>query len=258
MAENPVIINSVTRALDILIYIYSRNGDVAVTEISRDLGIYKSTVFRMLATLKAKKFVTQNAETEKYSLGPELFIIGSSMNNQSELVKFIKPYSERLNKEMNEAVNVSVLSVMSNGEYQSVIIHKEESYHGLNANMEIGSRNDCYCSAVGKCLIAFSDDINLEIYKGRMKKFTDNTITTFAALKKEIEKVREQGYAVDNEEREKGLFCLAVPVIINGTTEAALSISGPETRMREDLDEKIEFITKLRDEIKNNTTRRNI
>lgn len=249
MADS-VIINSVDRALDVILYMYKKGREVSVTEISNDLGVYKSTIFRTLATLQNKRFVMQDQNTGKYSLGVEFYIIGASLNNQSGLIHLVKPYAQKLNQEFNEAVNVSVLEKIPGGSYQSVIVYKEASYHGLNANTEVGSDNDCYCAAIGKCLLAFTPDIDFSVYKEhKMQKFTDKTITTISGLKKELAKVRENGYAMDDEEREKGLLCIGAPILMNGEALAAISISGPESRMRIDLDHKIEFVKSIGEKI---------
>jgi Transcriptional regulator len=255
MSES-VIINAVDRALDVVLYLYNQGREVSITEISKDLGVYKSTVFRTLATLQNKGFVAQNPENEKYSLGEKFYIIGTSMNNRGGLVKLVRPYAQRLSAEFDEAVNVSILDKDIDGLYKSVIIYKEESYKGLNANTEVGSRNECYCAAVGKCLLAFSENIDLTIYrKHKMEKYTDTTITSVADLKNELERIRTRGYAIDNEEREKGLLCIGAPILMNGTALAAISISGPESRIRHDMEYKIDFLKKLSEEISDEISR---
>ena len=106
-----VIINSVDRALDILNYLYEQGKEVSITQISKDLDIYKSTVYRTLATLESKDFVEKNPETEKYGLGMKLFVIGNSIGEKIGLQKVIQPYAKQLHDEFKEAVNVSVLEL---------------------------------------------------------------------------------------------------------------------------------------------------
>ena len=231
-----VIINSVDRALDILNYLYEQGKEVSITQISKDLDIYKSTVYRTLATLESKDFVEKNPETEKYGLGMKLFVIGHSIGEKIGLQKVIQPYAKQLHDEFKEAVNVSVLEHSDGGPYHSVMIYKEENKQILGFNSDLGSRNECYCAGVGKCLMAFKDQIDLSVYeKFPMTKYTERTITTIEGLEKELEMVRRQGYAVDDEERELGLTCIAVP-IMNGSTKqavAAISLSGPTTRIKD-------------------------
>lgn len=231
-----VIINSVDRALDILIYLYNEGRETSITKMSEDLKIYKSTVYRTLATLEAKNFVAKNPETEKYSLGTKLFIIGTSIGERMGIQKIIKPFAKQLHEEFNETVNISILERNDMDIYRSVIIHKEENNQILRFNSEVGSRNDCHCAAVGKCLLEFSDHIDLSIYEDHpMIRYTERTITTLDGLKAELEMVRQNGYALDDEERELGLTCLGAPIIKNKKyAVAAISLSGPTFRIKDE------------------------
>lgn len=252
MAEKAsVIINSVDRALDILLYLYNHEEEeVAITKISDDLGIYKSTVYRTLVTLENKGFVSQNAENGKYSLGTKLYIIGSNVADKLGLEKLITPFATALHDEFQEAVTVSILEKNDLDVYKSVIIYKLSGKQALNFNSAIGSRNDCYCAGVGKCLLAFGENIDLSVYeKFGMQAYTERTITTIEAFEAELQVVREQGYALDDEEREKGLLCIAVPIINKGYATAAISLSGPKERMREDFEHKIKTLMKTAVEI---------
>lgn len=249
------IINAVDRALDIIIYLYNAGNEVSITKISEDMGIYKSTVFRTLATLEAKDFVTKNPETEKYSLGTRLYLIGTSIGEKMGIQRLIRPYAKELHEEFNEAVNVSILERNEKDIYRSVIIYKEENSQILRFNSEIGSRNDCHCAAVGKCLLAFSENIDLSIYETRsMIAYTEHTIVTLDALKKELEQVRRQGYAIDDEEREIGLTCLGAPILKNNQyAVAAISLSGPTSRIKDNnFQKKIQRLCEVSREISQN------
>ena len=240
-----IIINSVDRALDIINYLFDKGEEVSLTMISKELGIYKSTAFRTLMTLMNKGFVEQNKETEKYMLGTRLFVIGTGIEKQMGLIRILKPYVEELNSRFGETVNVAVLEKTKNW-YESIIIYKAESYHTLVVDTNVGSKNECYCSSVGKCLLAFGESLDPSIYnEDTMIQYTKNTITNEAGLKKELEMIREKGYAIDDEERETGLVCLGVPILQNGYAVASISMSGPTTRMKEKLNEKIETLLKV-------------
>ena len=232
-AQNAVIINSVDRALDVLLYLHEKGGEVSITTISQDLHIYKSTVYRTLVTLENKGFVEQNSDTGRYTLGRKLFVLGMGIGDRVGLRKVVRPYTQRLHEEFEEAVNVSILDRTSQGAYQSVIIWREEGQQIIHFNWEIGSRNDCYCAGVGKCLLAFGEDIDLSVYERQtMNAYTKKTICTVEGLQAELEKVRRTGYALDDEEREVGLTCVAAPILRDGVAVAAISISGPTSRMK--------------------------
>ena len=117
-----------------------------------------------------------------------------------------------------------------------------------------GWANDCHCAAVGKCLLAFSENIDLSVYDQRpMIKYTDKTIVTREELEKELRQVKQQGYAVDDEEREIGLTCIGAPILKNGQyAVAAISLSGPTGRIKdENFQKKIERLCQVTREISN-------
>ncbi len=235
MSEQPsVIINSVDRALDILLYLYNQSSEVTITNISKDLNIYKSTVYRTLVTLQNKGFVDQNPENGRYNLGVKFFVMGMSIGDKLGIQKTVQPFTRQLHEEFQEAVNVSMLEKNPLDVYKSIIIWKEEGNQILRFNSEIGSRNDCHCAGVGKCLLAFGENVDLSIYEEQpMTRYTENTIDTVAELQAELLRVRKLGYAVDNEEREKGLICVAAPILRRGYAVAAVSVSGPSQRMQQ-------------------------
>ncbi|MEG0779200.1 MAG: IclR family transcriptional regulator [Oscillospiraceae bacterium] len=234
MSEASVIINSVDRALDILLYLYNKGCETTITAISQDLDIYKSTAYRTLVTLQNKGFVDQNPENGRYTLGVKFFVMGLSIGDKLGIQQVVRPYAQKLHDEFGEAVNVSVLEKNPLDVYRSIIIWKVEGSQILRFNSELGSRNDCHCAGVGKCLLAFGRDIDLSVYeKLPMVRYTAKTIQTIDQLKDELARVREQGYALDDEEREEGLTCAAVPILRRGVAVAAMSISGPSYRIRE-------------------------
>lgn len=224
-------IKSVERALDILLYLNQQEGPVGISQISKDLGVYKSTVFRTLQTLEARHFVEQHADSGKYGLG----VIYLSMAAKINRYDLYKPFAMRLHKEFGEAVNVSVLDTSSPDVYKSVIVLKEDSKDNiLSVSPKIGSVMDCYCSSVGKCLLAFAPGVSERGLRNyTFVKYTPNTISDVPSLLAEVRKVRERGFALDDEEQEIGLTCVGVPILDNkGEAVAAMSISGPTQRLR--------------------------
>ncbi len=245
-----VIIKSVDHTLDVIDYIYHKEGEVSITQISKDLKMHKSTVYRILTTLQYHGYVMKNPDNEKYYLSLKMYIIGSSIHSQIVISKIVEPYINSLKDRFGEAVNVSILNVDNEGTYQSIIVAKAKSDFSINANTSIGSVTDCYSCSVGKCLLAFSDNIDLSVYeKVPLKRFTEKTITDMASLREEIRKIRELGYALDDEEREKGLMCIGAPILVDGKAIAAVSLSGPYIRMKDRFDEKIEAVKQTAESI---------
>ncbi|HBF0340454.1 IclR family transcriptional regulator [Clostridioides difficile] len=230
------IINALDRALEIILLLYHEKREMGITEISKAMGVYKSTVHRTLVTLENKGFVIQNAENGKYWLGINLYAIGMVVGEKMSLTEIVKPYTKKLNQEFNEVVNVSILEERAQDSPRSIIIHKEYgSNQLLSVNPSVGSSSECYCSAVGKCLMAFNDSIDFEKYrKTPIHKYTEHTIDNWDDMMLFLAKIKEQGYAIDDEELEHGLTCIGAPILDkNNKAIAAISLSGPTIRMRE-------------------------
>lgn len=246
-------INSVSRALDILLLMYNNGEELGISEISRELDLHKSTIHRTLKTLEEKGFVYKNIENDRYWLGIKIYAMGLFIGEKMSMNDLIKPFAKTLFDEFNEVVNVSILDENIDNGYKSLIILKESKMDKvLSVNPNIGSSSEAHSSSVGKCLLAFSKDINLDIYsKIKLKKHTHNTIDNMDDLKKEIASIREKGYAIDNEEQEIGLYCIGAPIFDkNNNAIAAISMSGPTARMKnEDLNNKIKRIVEIAHEI---------
>lgn len=240
-----VIINSVDRSIDIIEYLFNQDKEASISQISKDLEIYKSTVYRTLATLENRGYVMQNPETGKYTLGYRLYVYG--MNKKNFLVSSIMPYLLQLNEEFYETVTLSILMKDADGRYSVENIASVQSRHNLSANVDGTDQIECYCSSLGKCLLAFDRTVDLSSYcNAELKKWTVNTIDSYDRLLTEIQNVKSHGYAFDNEEYEIGLFCLGVPIMSGGTAVAAMSISGPASRIRDSqLEEKIDYMMDL-------------
>lgn len=247
------IINSIDRALDIIILLYHERREMGISEIAKELGLYKSTVHRTLITLENKGFIKQNPDNGKYWFGIKLYAIGMLVGDKISFKEIIKPYAKELYDEFREVVNVSILEKSSMDYPRSIIIHKEQGLNQvLTVNPPVGSSSQCHCSAVGKCLLAYSPKKVYEKYIGKsLTKFTRNTIDNWDDLLAELEQVKKQGYAVDNDELEIGLTCIGAPILDkNNEVIAAISLSGPTTRMREgDFEYKIKKVMEIANKI---------
>ena len=250
------IIQSVDRALEIMVYLYHEGKETSITKIAADLGVYKSTVYRTLVTLENRGFVHKNPETEKYWLGSRLFVLGKGVENQMELPAIVRPYAKKLFDAYGEVVDVSILERNPDDVYRSVVILKEESDRQvLTVTPSVGSSSECHCSAVGKCLLAFSAGIDLGVYDTHpMRAYTEHTIATVPALRTELAKIRERGYSMDYEELTYGLTCIGAPILNrNGDAVAAISLSGPTGRMLSgDKEERVEAVKRIAREISGN------
>lgn len=232
------IVQSVRRALKI-ISILSKEGALGVSELSRIVDLNKSTVFGLLRTLEYEDYVCQNKKTDKYQLTLKLFQLGSKVFEELDLRNIARPYLEKLVEIHQETAHL----VVPDG-VEVIYIDKVESHRSIRICSNIGKRLPMHCTGVGKALLAYEKADNIEeiLRKQGLKKYTEKTITDHNVLFKELEKIRDQGYATDDEEIEEGLKCVAAPIWdINGKVIAATSVAGPAMRMT---DEKIQDIVK--------------
>lgn len=228
-------INSIDRALDILILIYEKNRELGISEIARELDLYKSTVHRTLETLESRGFVSKN-ELNKYWLGVKLYALGAVAGNTITLKNLVQPYAKALSEKFNEVVNVSILDETAKRLPKTILFHKEIPFRNslVTINPPLGASTEAHYSAVGKCILAFSPKELLDTYTcTELPVYTDKTISDWNELLVHLEAVKEQGYAMDDEDYEIGLVCIAVPILDrSGHAVAAISLSGPSERMR--------------------------
>ena len=207
---------------------------IGISDLSRRLGLGKSTIHRILETLMYYKYIDKNEETNKYRLGWGLYTAGQMVPKQNQLYNMDPPLLIDLSKIVRETVNVGIMRAN-----EVVIISKiEGSQENLQVNMQQGEHEALHATGLGKILLCElpEDQIRemLDSDRGRLKKFTHNTIDTVEEYLDELEKVRKQGYAVDNEEFCVGLYCLARPLRdYTGKIIAALSVSTPYARITE-------------------------
>ncbi|TDO94345.1 IclR family transcriptional regulator [Halanaerobium saccharolyticum] len=225
------LIKSLDRALDILELIVDRENGMGVTEISRELEIHKSTVYRLLDTLKFRGFLEKNEDNHKYIAGIKLFELSSKVLNEIDSRVRVRPYLEELMQKTEETIHLGILDA---GEV--IYLDKVESNATIRMYSQVGKRVPAHSTSLGKAIMAHLPEERVkEILKEKgMEKNTENTITEVDKFLDHLEKVRKQGYAVDDEEQEEDIRCIAGPIFNHqGKVVAAFSISAPMTRMTE-------------------------
>jgi DNA-binding IclR family transcriptional regulator len=223
-------VQSVERAVAILQFL-ARNGWSGVTEVGTELGVHKSTAFRLLSTLEAHGLVEQHVDSGKYHLGFGLVYLARAVSVGPDLSRHAQPSLEWLADEIGETVTLAVLE----GD-EAVTIDQLMPETSVVSRSWIGRRNPLHCTSVGKVFLASLPRARTAgIINNRHVRWTDRTIVDPLELRADIERVREQGYATNWEEFEEGLASVAAPVrAVDGTVVAALSISGPSYRLSED------------------------
>lgn len=221
-------VKSLERSLRILEHLADAGPDLSVPELSRHLAMNKTTVFRLLQTLARWGFVEKVSEA-KYRLGMRLFEMGMTVMNSMDLRREALPVLERLNNETRETIHLTVRDGAS-----VIYIDKLNSPEYIVVQSRIGGRSPLHCTGVGKAILAHLDEREVQRYvryEG-LRKFTANTITNPRELGRELERIRRQGYALDNEEHYAGIACVAAPIFDHwGRVLASFSIAGPTSRI---------------------------
>ena len=223
-------VQSVERVFNILEIMAGEGAPITVTELAEKVNLKISTVHRLLSTLLHRGYVEQE-ESNKYRLGLKLMELGNSVLYYSDIRTVARPFLEELVDRCNETVNLAILD-----DTDVVYIDQVESKNLIIVKMlaQVGNRGPVHCTSSGKALVAFLPEEKREetIARLDLAKYTNETITDLENLRKELKRVREDGYAVDWGEREEHVRCIAAPIFNHeGRAIASLSISGPSTRI---------------------------
>ena len=221
-------VQSVDRTLDVLEALATRRGATGISELSQLVGLHVSTVHRLLATLVDRGYVRQDPESSRYHLGSRIFTLASAADVHLDLRLVSRPYLERMMRTSGETANLVTAT-----EDEVVYLDQVASLHLVKMFTAPGLRAPLHCTGAGKAILAFKPDEYLEGLLARaLKRYTAKTLVTRASLEEELAGIRKLGYAVDNEEMEEGVRCLAVPIFDRRKAiVGALSVSGPTTRM---------------------------
>lgn len=220
---------SIIKAFSLLDAFTNEKKEWGVRELALKSGYNKSTTYRLLSTLVALNAVQQN-ENEKYSLGSKLFELGNRVSLYQSLINATKNPIRDIAINIQETVLFGVLK-----DNQVFYINKAESIQGLKISTSVGSYQPLHATAIGKVLLAFSSENKRKssIDQIEFKAFTKNTITKKSNFINTLEETKKQGCALDLEEFELGLICIAIP-IFNKQNKliGSISASGPSSRFK--------------------------
>ena len=237
-SAGPPFVESVRRALRILRCFSLETAELGVSDIARQLGMHKSTVYRLLGTMEAEGFVHQ-IDTGRYVLGWRLFELGGAVKGWSSTRTVVTRHLASLVAATSETAHLAVFD-----EGSVLYIEKVESTRPLRMPSAVGKRVPAHCTALGKVFLAnLAPQESLSAIRRPLARYTPKTIVDPDRLREELETVRVEGYAVDREEMEEGLMCLAAPICDDrGAVAAAISISGPSSRIEPRLAAHVESI----------------
>lgn len=226
-------VQSVDRVFDIIDALSAFPRGLALSDLAEQVGLHVSTTYRLLGMLVSRGYAAKDVESGKYRLTLRMFEIGSRIAASTNLVSAARPFLEYLADLTGETIH---LVLRDRDEIVYMYKDSRPEMEGRTASF-VGLRAPMYCTGVGKAILAALPENEVrEIWsRTHIIKFTPQTITTYAALRRELELVRQQGYAIDNEEHEKGVRCVASVITdYDRRPVAAMSISAPADSMSEE------------------------
>lgn len=234
-------ITSVVRSLEILECFKLTDREWTLKALVDELDLPQTTVFRQVSNLVESGYLQQDPVRKSYQIGPKLLLLSSAILRQSDLRKVAHPQLMALSNSVQETINLCMLTGRL-----VFYLDRIESQYTIAVNGRLGYCMPAHATAVGKLLLSAQSEEYIADYCkhiGEMAAFTENTITDPKLLLIELAKIRADGYAIDSEEIEKGLICVAAPVYdLSDKMVAAISISGPVFRMRVHLNEMLDLV----------------
>lgn len=206
------------------------NGEMGLMELSAALGLHKSTVHRLLMSLIYMGYARQDETSQKYMLSYKIVNMAGRILERMDILQIAKPYMERLSALSGEAVHL----VQREGNNILYIYKIEAKVGTIRMVSHVGMVHPMYCSGVGKAIMATlpEEEVKQIWNESIIEKKTEKTITDYAQMQDVLAQVRENGYALDDEENEKGVRCIAACLYgYQKEVKYAFSISGPTSRM---------------------------
>ena len=221
-------LSSVKNGLRILRLFSVEAPELGITEISKQLGLHKTTVHRLLTVLEKEGFVEKNKKNRKYRLGLSILHLSGVVDLHTEIFKDALPVLHALMNESGEAVHLSVLE-----DNRVVYLYKIECPHPVRLLSYIGRSNPCTCTSSGKVMLAFRPKATVEnILRRGLPKYGPNSVTDPKEFVSQLAAIRQKGYAVCIDELHEGATSIAAPIRdYSGEVVAAVSIVGPNQRI---------------------------
>jgi IclR family KDG regulon transcriptional repressor len=217
------------RVMQILGAFSEENPKMRFSELQAKVGLHKSTLFRLLEDLREHGLLSFNATSGVYQPGVRLFEIGLIGVNYPDIHRSIEPVLEELSRETNETSHFCVLDGTG-----VVYLAKVDSSQPVRIPSWVGRRNLAYCTGVGKAILAYLPEEQLQSYfsKAELTRLTPQTLVSETALRDEFRRIRTRGYATDDQEHTPGIRCVAAPVRdYAAKVVGAISVAGPQFRI---------------------------
>jgi DNA-binding IclR family transcriptional regulator len=235
-------LKTVVKAVEILELMMESPDGATLTDLSSAMGEKLSTIHHLVSTLRQAGMLQQDPSSKVYRLGLKAFRIGQAALDHLDLAKRAQPLMRELARVTGEGVTL----VQYEGE-KPVYVLGYESSHTIGMRYRPGSPIPLHCTGSGKIFLSRMSDEELSacLEALPLKRYTPNTVVDADRLREEIAKVGLQGYALDNQEVEEGLLCIAAPILNHqGEVVGSISLSGPNNRLEDRLDKVIKQVCK--------------
>ena len=217
--------------------------ELSLKELSENLGLPTTTVFRLLGTLTELRYIEKDPLRKTYHIGPQMLMLSGAVYGHSDLNRAANPEMEHLSSVVNETINLVVLDG-----YEIFYLNKVETRRSIRCNTQVGNRLPAHVAGCGKVMLSGQNNAFIDDYwehMGSIPPMTPTTITTKEELLVQLDDIRRLGYGVDNGESEPGLNCYAAPIYsATGQVIAAISVAGPDYRMVAERDTMIAEVKK--------------
>lgn len=241
-------VNSIARVLNIIECFAFEKAEWSLSDLAEQTGLPNSTLHRQLSTLVAAGYLKQDSLRGFYQIDNRFLLLACSLMSKFDLRMIARPHLEQLSEKTGETVHLCMLSG-----FDMFYVEKIESQYSVSCNSQIGSRLPAHVASAGKVLLSGQSDSFLREYIKEipnMPVFTKHTITDPDLLISELVAVQKNGYALDHEESEEGLVCVAAPVRnMDQQIIAAVSVSGPSFRFADQIEKALPHLYKCTAEI---------
>ncbi|HVX92475.1 MAG TPA: IclR family transcriptional regulator [Xanthobacteraceae bacterium] len=221
-------LSSVATAFHLLKAFSEAEVEIGISTLAKRLGVAKSTVHRLAVTLVSEGMLEQNPDNGRYRLGLALFRLGALVRQRMDMATEARAHLFALREKTNETVHLAVLDGT-----EIMYVYNMESTHAIRMRSDIGVRKPAYCTAEGQAILAFRPpEVVDKVLRKGLPARTPQTITDPAKLRKVLDVVRQRGCAIEDEESEIGMRCIAAPIRDDaGEVVAAVGIAGPVSRL---------------------------
>jgi DNA-binding IclR family transcriptional regulator len=221
-------LSSVAASVRLLKAFSEEQVEIGISDLAKRLGVAKSTVHRLAVTLVADGMLEQNLDTGKYRLGMALFRLGSLVRRRMTMSNEARPLLRDLREKVNETVHLAVLDGS-----EIMYVFNLESTQAIRMRSDVGVRKPAYCTAEGQAILAYQPaDVVERVVREGLAARTPQSVTDPQSLRKVLDGVRLRGCAIEDEESELGMRCIAAPLRNDaGDVVAAIGLAGPVSRL---------------------------